>query len=319
MPVTDTARQAHTPAELDRVIGLLRGMGAELVSVGHGRADPSTDTANAFAAAWTLAGGHLAAVVGWPSTAASWLRQATRLTADEPDAWVISDRAQGWAPLAARLAESTGWDPVRTVGFAGLGDERLLELAGTATVEGMHGATATGGIWHVHHGRLIRHMPTRPHPDATALISRPARELAPGAIHVPGFLSLERQQELVRACRRWAQGPVPIRAATLPGGAVMSVRTVCLGWHWQPHRCAAGLRRPVRLRRPIPLGQPRRTEGHRGQRRSGDRPERRAAEHHAARHRSCGLMDAGAAPCSLRSLTDPRRAASPGGARAADR
>lgn len=218
------------------MIGLLRGMGAELVSVGHGRAGPSTDTANAFVAAWTLAGGHLAAVVDWPSTAASWLRQATRLTADDPDAWVISDRAQGWAPLAARLAESTAWGPARTVGFACLGDERLVELAGVATVEGMHGATATGGIWHVHHGRLICHRPARGHPDTTALISRPAREIAPGAIHVPGFLLLERQQELVRACRRWAQGPVPMRAATLPGGAVMSVRTVCLGWHWQPYR-----------------------------------------------------------------------------------
>jgi alkylated DNA repair protein (DNA oxidative demethylase) len=62
------------------------------------------------------------------------------------------------------------------------------------------------------------------------------REIAPGAVQLPGWLSLERQRQLVTACREWARGPVPMRAATLPGGRRMSVRTVCLGWHWQPYR-----------------------------------------------------------------------------------
>ncbi|WP_149180854.1 alpha-ketoglutarate-dependent dioxygenase AlkB [Streptomyces sp. TRM49041] len=61
-------------------------------------------------------------------------------------------------------------------------------------------------------------------------------EVAPGAVHVPGWLSMERQRELVEACREWARGPVTIRHTALPGGGVMSVRTVCLGWHWQPYR-----------------------------------------------------------------------------------
>ncbi|MGA5099611.1 alpha-ketoglutarate-dependent dioxygenase AlkB family protein [Streptomyces lavendulocolor] len=61
-------------------------------------------------------------------------------------------------------------------------------------------------------------------------------EVAPGAVHVPGWLTVERQRELVAACREWAQGPVPMRRTALPGGGVMSVRTVCLGWHWQPYR-----------------------------------------------------------------------------------
>ncbi|GAA2503615.1 alpha-ketoglutarate-dependent dioxygenase AlkB [Streptomyces gobitricini] len=61
-------------------------------------------------------------------------------------------------------------------------------------------------------------------------------EVAPGAVHVPGWLSVERQRELVAACREWALGPVPMRHTVLPGGGVMSVRTVCLGWHWQPYR-----------------------------------------------------------------------------------
>ena len=62
------------------------------------------------------------------------------------------------------------------------------------------------------------------------------REIAPGAVHVPGWLAPARQRELVAACREWARGPVPMRAAVLPGGHRMSVRTVCLGWHWRPYR-----------------------------------------------------------------------------------
>ncbi|MFJ1599534.1 alpha-ketoglutarate-dependent dioxygenase AlkB family protein [Streptomyces sp. NPDC088261] len=68
------------------------------------------------------------------------------------------------------------------------------------------------------------------------LFPRPREEVAPGAVHVPAWLSGERQRELVRACREWARGPVPIRHTVLPNGGVMSVRTVCLGWHWQPYR-----------------------------------------------------------------------------------
>lgn len=61
------------------------------------------------------------------------------------------------------------------------------------------------------------------------------REIGPGAMHVPGWLGSERQRELVTACRQWARGPVPMRAANLPSGHRMSVRTVCLGWHWRPY------------------------------------------------------------------------------------
>lgn len=34
----------------------------------------------------------------------------------------------------------------------------------------------------------------------------------------------------------WARGPVPLRHTVLPGGGVMSVQSVCVGWHWQPYR-----------------------------------------------------------------------------------
>ncbi|MFE7774333.1 alpha-ketoglutarate-dependent dioxygenase AlkB family protein [Streptomyces sp. NPDC057445] len=60
--------------------------------------------------------------------------------------------------------------------------------------------------------------------------------VAPGAVHVPGWLPPARQRELVEACRSWARGPVPIRHTRLPRGGVMSVQTVCVGWHWQPYR-----------------------------------------------------------------------------------
>ena len=61
-------------------------------------------------------------------------------------------------------------------------------------------------------------------------------EVAPGVVHVPGWLDVERRRGLVAACRRWAaHGPGP-RAARLPTGGQMSVETVCLGWHWIPYR-----------------------------------------------------------------------------------
>lgn len=68
------------------------------------------------------------------------------------------------------------------------------------------------------------------------LLPRPRVEIAPGAVHVPDWLEAETQREIVHACREWAAGPVPMRAAALPSGHRMSVRTVCLGWHWQPYR-----------------------------------------------------------------------------------
>ncbi len=69
-----------------------------------------------------------------------------------------------------------------------------------------------------------------------ALLPRPPVNLGPGAVHVPGWLGIEQQRSLVAACREWASGPVPLRHTKLPRGGVMSVRTVCLGWHWQPYR-----------------------------------------------------------------------------------
>jgi alkylated DNA repair protein (DNA oxidative demethylase) len=68
------------------------------------------------------------------------------------------------------------------------------------------------------------------------LIPRPVVEVAPGAVHVPGWLTRDQQRDLVSACRAWATGPVPIRYPRLPRGGVMSVKTVCVGWHWRPYQ-----------------------------------------------------------------------------------
>jgi DNA oxidative demethylase len=70
-------------------------------------------------------------------------------------------------------------------------------------------------------------------------LGSPARErseIAPGAVHVPDWLAFEEQRELVEACRDWAKPPAPMQHTKLPGGGVMSVQTVCLGWHWLPYR-----------------------------------------------------------------------------------
>lgn len=72
--------------------------------------------------------------------------------------------------------------------------------------------------------------------DVTTLLPRERREIAPGAVHVPDWLTLDEQRDLVAACRRWARPPAPMRATRTPGGGVMSVQTVCLGWHWSPYR-----------------------------------------------------------------------------------
>jgi alkylated DNA repair protein (DNA oxidative demethylase) len=72
--------------------------------------------------------------------------------------------------------------------------------------------------------------------NMNSLFTREPRELAPGAVHLPGWLSVEQQRQLVDACRKWAAGPAPMRALKLPSGGVMSVKMVSLGWQWLPYK-----------------------------------------------------------------------------------
>lgn len=59
--------------------------------------------------------------------------------------------------------------------------------------------------------------------------------LPEGAHFRPGFLTLEQQRWIVARFHEWIRGPVPLRGAKVRGHE-MSVKTVCLGWHWQPYR-----------------------------------------------------------------------------------
>lgn len=68
-----------------------------------------------------------------------------------------------------------------------------------------------------------------------SLLPRTRSEVSPGSVHMPDWLDVDAQRGLVEACRTWARGPAPMRAATTPGGGRMSVQTVCLGWHWRPY------------------------------------------------------------------------------------
>ena len=66
--------------------------------------------------------------------------------------------------------------------------------------------------------------------------SRIRVEVAPQAVHLPGWLSLAQQQRLVTSFAEWSVAPVPMRSPKVRSGYPMSVKTVSLGWHWQPYR-----------------------------------------------------------------------------------
>ncbi len=71
------------------------------------------------------------------------------------------------------------------------------------------------------------------------LFPRNRTEIAPGAVHLPDWLTPERQHELVEACRGWARPPAGLRTVRTPGGGTMTSRQVCLGRHWYPYGYAS--------------------------------------------------------------------------------
>jgi alkylated DNA repair protein (DNA oxidative demethylase) len=111
-----------------------------------------------------------------------------------------------------------------------------VALAGANTLEGLRGATPDGGLWFVHDGQLTQHTPTQQKASMNSLLPRTPVEIAPGAVHIPDWLTHEQQRDLVTACRGWAARPAPMRHTQLPNRSTMSVQTVCLGWHWTPYR-----------------------------------------------------------------------------------
>src|SRR5688572_24316495 len=67
--------------------------------------------------------------------------------------------------------------------------------------------------------------------------ARPAQrhDLMPGVVLITGWLDLEQQKALVDDFRGWALPPAGLRHPRVPAGHLMTVQSVCLGWHWQPY------------------------------------------------------------------------------------
>jgi len=67
--------------------------------------------------------------------------------------------------------------------------------------------------------------------DAARAVHRPL----PDVVHIERWLSLAEQRALVAQFRDWAVPPAGLRHPRVPAGHLMTVQSVCLGWHWQPY------------------------------------------------------------------------------------
>src|ERR1700722_16886678 len=61
------------------------------------------------------------------------------------------------------------------------------------------------------------------------------REICRGVVLITGWLAPDAQRSLVDQFRIWALPPAGLRHPRVPRGHLMSVQSVCLGWHWQPY------------------------------------------------------------------------------------
>ena len=59
--------------------------------------------------------------------------------------------------------------------------------------------------------------------------------MSPGVVLISGWLTWAEQRALVTQFRDWALPPAGLRHPRVPSGNLMSVQSVCLGWHWQPY------------------------------------------------------------------------------------
>lgn len=61
------------------------------------------------------------------------------------------------------------------------------------------------------------------------------RDVLDDVVHLRGWLDDAQQRALVADFRHWAVPPAGLRHPRVPAGHLMSVQSVCLGWHWQPY------------------------------------------------------------------------------------
>jgi alkylated DNA repair protein (DNA oxidative demethylase) len=63
-------------------------------------------------------------------------------------------------------------------------------------------------------------------------LTRPMLDVA----HIRAWLTPAEQRDLVDRFREWARPPAGLRHPRVPTGHLMSVQSVCLGWHWYPYQ-----------------------------------------------------------------------------------
>ena len=143
-----------TDAELCRMLELALRRRVRSVAIGRGRSAAAAGTAAAFVRRWEAGGGIVLDNLTWPERAASWLRQATRFAAANPDLWIMAGPPIGWAQMTRRLLWSTSWEPGRTIAFAALGTEHAIGLVGADNLPGLTGVTTDGRTWMVSDGRI---------------------------------------------------------------------------------------------------------------------------------------------------------------------
>ncbi len=73
-----------------------------------------------------------------------------------------------------------------------------------------------------------------PAPTSAPFAHRRTRPMLDVA-HVRNWLTPAEQRDLVVRFRDWARPPAGLRHPRVPTGHLMSVQSVCLGWHWQPY------------------------------------------------------------------------------------
>ena len=144
-----------TGAELDRVLELALSRKARTVAIGSGRSPSGLEAVRGFAGRWEAAGGTVLDIVTWPEEAASWLRQATRFAAADPDLWIMTGPPLGWGQMTRRLLWSTPWRPDHTIAFAVIGEPPTIGLVGPCNLTGLSGATVGGGTWTVRDGQIF--------------------------------------------------------------------------------------------------------------------------------------------------------------------
>lgn len=77
-------------------------------------------------------------------------------------------------------------------------------------------------------------------------------DLAPGAVWLKAWLTLDEQRTLVERCRELMEGPAGGYVPTVRGGGRMRVRMCCLGRHWNPLTYTYGATRADHDGAPVP-------------------------------------------------------------------